>query len=134
MTLAEHSTHWLTVSKLKSGNPIGRGTGDDQRADPRERRSRANLVLRIIRRRLVIGDVRQRERDEQGHADEAKKILGNLALDSNSTFANKHLAEQMLAMLTRQPARAPKRPGPVECVIASRPFPPSLKSAAIKET
>ena len=58
MTLAERSTHWLTVYKPKSRNPIGRGTGDDEQSDARERRSRANWQLTVNRRRPVIGDVR----------------------------------------------------------------------------
>lgn len=37
--------------------------------------------------------------NQQGNTTAAKEILGNLALDPNSTFANEHLAKQMLAMI-----------------------------------
>jgi tetratricopeptide (TPR) repeat protein len=37
----------------------------------------------------------------QGNKEAAKDILGNLALDASTTFANEHLAKQMLAMITR---------------------------------
>ena len=61
MTLAERSTHWSTVFKPKSNNPIGRGTGHDEQTDARERRSRANWWLTINRRRPVIGNVRPKQ-------------------------------------------------------------------------
>ena len=37
--------------------------------------------------------------NQQGDKQAAKEILGNLALDSNTTFANEHLAKQTLAMV-----------------------------------
>jgi len=37
--------------------------------------------------------------NQQGDIAMAKKILGNLALDPNATFANEHLAKQTLAMI-----------------------------------
>lgn len=40
--------------------------------------------------------------DHQGDKEAAKKILGNLALDPNASFANEHLAKQTLAMIAQQ--------------------------------
>lgn len=78
MTLAERSTHWSTVSKPKSNNPIGRGTGHDKHSDARERRSRTNRWLTIHLRRPVIGSVRRdpsaiREFLEESHAVEGNQ-------------------------------------------------------------
>jgi tetratricopeptide (TPR) repeat protein len=39
--------------------------------------------------------------NEQDDTETAKSILGNLALDPETTFSNEHLAKQMLAMITR---------------------------------
>ena len=39
--------------------------------------------------------------NEQGDTETAKAILGNLALDSQSTFATEHLAKQTLAFVTQ---------------------------------
>ncbi len=43
--------------------------------------------------------------NEQGDRKAAKEILGNLIHDPNVTFANEHLAQQMLAMVEGQPDR-----------------------------
>lgn len=37
--------------------------------------------------------------NQQGDTTAAREILGNLALDPNATFANEHLAKQILAMI-----------------------------------
>jgi tetratricopeptide (TPR) repeat protein len=39
--------------------------------------------------------------NEQGDVETATSILGNLALDPDTTFANEHLAKQSLAMVTQ---------------------------------
>jgi tetratricopeptide (TPR) repeat protein len=39
--------------------------------------------------------------NEQGDKETATTILGTMALDANTTFANEHLAKQMLAMIRR---------------------------------
>jgi len=57
MTLAGRSTRWLTVSRPKSRNPIGRGTGDDEPSDARERRSQAFRQWKVNCRRPVISNV-----------------------------------------------------------------------------
>ncbi|MDB5335296.1 MAG: hypothetical protein JWN70_915 [Planctomycetaceae bacterium] len=40
--------------------------------------------------------------NEQGDVEIAKTILGNLALDPNTTFANEHLAKQTLAFIVKR--------------------------------
>ena len=39
--------------------------------------------------------------NEQGEADTAKSILGNLALNPETTFGNEHLAKQTLAFIAQ---------------------------------
>jgi tetratricopeptide (TPR) repeat protein len=49
--------------------------------------------LLLINKALIL--------NKQGDTETATTILGNVALDANSTFANEHLAKQALAMITR---------------------------------
>jgi len=57
LTLAEHLMHWLIGSKPKSGSQIVRDSNHDEQNGAPERRSQANLKLRISRRRPVTFDV-----------------------------------------------------------------------------